>query len=80
MRGVGFTQHLWMNFGFLDELRLLTGRDVPEYYRSLLNPSYIPADLEDRRPLRPPRTPRADVPATGQRGLGPSTVRAPRRF
>ncbi|MGN7932677.1 molybdopterin cofactor-binding domain-containing protein [Sphingopyxis sp. 22461] len=48
MRGVGFTQHLWMNFGFLDELRLLTGRDVPEFYRSLLDPSYIPADLEDR--------------------------------
>ena len=31
-------------------------------------------NLEGRRPLRPPRTPRADVPATGQRGLGPSTV------
>lgn len=48
MRGVGFSQHLWMNFGFLDELRLLAGRDVPGFYRSLLDPSRIPADMKDR--------------------------------
>lgn len=48
MRGVGFSQHLWMNFGFLDELRLLAGRDVPAFYRSLLDASFIPADLPDR--------------------------------
>ncbi len=48
MRGVGFSQHLWMNFGFLDELRLLAGRGVPEFYRSLLDASLVPVDMEDR--------------------------------
>lgn len=47
MRGVGFTQHLWMNFGFLDELRELSGKDAIAYYRSLLNPNRIPAEDEN---------------------------------
>ena len=46
MRGVGFTQHLWMNFSFLDELRELSGHSVIDFYRSLLDPRRIPKDLE----------------------------------
>lgn len=48
MRGVGLTQHLWMNFGFLNELAVLAGRDPVELYRALLDPSAIPKDLEKR--------------------------------
>ena len=46
MRGVGFAQHLWMNFSFLDELRLASGRDVATFYRELLDPEKIPTGIE----------------------------------
>jgi isoquinoline 1-oxidoreductase subunit beta len=45
MRGVGFTQHLWMNYSFLDELRLITGRDAVDFFRAHLDPERIPTDL-----------------------------------
>ncbi len=48
MRGVGYTQHLWMNFGFLDELARLAGGDPAHMYRSLLHESKIPLGIESR--------------------------------
>lgn len=48
MRGVGFTQHVWMNFGFLDELARLAKRDPANVYKELLEESAIPEDIPDR--------------------------------
>lgn len=46
MRGVGYTQHLWMNLGFLDELARLAGRDPADVYRHLLQESRVPPDID----------------------------------
>ncbi|WP_339671487.1 molybdopterin cofactor-binding domain-containing protein [Dasania marina] len=46
MRGVGYTQHLWMNFGFLDELARLAGRDPADVYRAMLHESKVPSDIK----------------------------------
>ncbi|MES4992523.1 nicotine dehydrogenase subunit alpha NdhA [Phyllobacterium sp. 22229] len=46
MRGVGLTQHLWMNFGFLNELAVLADKDSVDLYRALLEPALIPKNLE----------------------------------
>ncbi len=48
MRGVGMTQHLWINYGFLGELAVAAGRDQRDFYRDLLDPRHIPDDLETR--------------------------------
>lgn len=48
MRGVGMTQHVWMNYGFLAELAQAAGRDQLEFYRDLLDIRHIPDDLETR--------------------------------
>lgn len=48
MRGVGYTQHLWMNFAFLDELCVVAERDPAEVYMSLLHESAIPPDHANR--------------------------------
>ena len=48
MRGVGMTQHVWMNYGFLAELAQAAGRDQLEFYRDLLDVRHIPEDLETR--------------------------------
>lgn len=48
MRGVGYTQHVWMNFGFLDELCVAAGRDAADVYEELLRESAIPPDHENR--------------------------------
>lgn len=47
MRGVGFTQHLWMNYSFLDELRVKSGKRTIEFYKDLLDPDRIPADTDN---------------------------------
>jgi len=47
MRGVGYTQHLWMNFGFLDELARLAGRDPADVYKELLHESKVPSDAKE---------------------------------
>ncbi|MFT4583979.1 MAG: isoquinoline 1-oxidoreductase beta subunit [Gammaproteobacteria bacterium] len=44
MRGVGFTQHHWMNFSFLDEMRIASGKDAISFYRELLDSEQIPID------------------------------------
>ena len=46
MRGVGYSQHLWMNLGFLDELARLAGRDPADVYRGLLQESRVPPNME----------------------------------
>lgn len=46
MRGVGYAQHLWMNFGFLDEMARLAGRDPADVYKELLHESKVPPDAE----------------------------------
>ena len=46
MRGVGYTQHLWMNFSFLDELARLAGKDPADVYRDLLHESKVPSDTK----------------------------------
>ncbi|WP_299847531.1 molybdopterin cofactor-binding domain-containing protein [uncultured Paracoccus sp.] len=48
MRGVGMTQHVWMNYGFLGELAAASGRDQLDFYRDLLDPRHIPEVLETR--------------------------------
>lgn len=47
MRGVGYTQHLWMNFGFLDEVARLSGKDPANVYRDLLHESKVPLDTSE---------------------------------
>lgn len=48
MRGVAFTQHVWMNQGFQDELAEAAGRDPVELYLELLDEKTVPSDLKDR--------------------------------
>lgn len=48
MRGVGYTQYLWMNFGFLDELVRLSGRNPADVYKKLLHESNVPTDAANR--------------------------------
>jgi isoquinoline 1-oxidoreductase beta subunit len=48
MRGVAFTQHVWMNQGFQDELAVAAGRDPVDLYMELLDESTVPVDLVDR--------------------------------
>lgn len=48
MRGVAFTQHVWMNQGFQDELAVAAGRDPVDLYKELLDERTVPADLKDR--------------------------------
>lgn len=48
MRGVAFTQHVWMNQGFQDELAVAAGRDRVDLYMELLDETTVPADLKDR--------------------------------
>lgn len=48
MRGVAFTQHVWMNQGFQDELAEAAGRDPVELYMELLDETTVPSDLKDR--------------------------------
>ena len=47
MRGVGFTQHVWMNFSFLDEVRLLSGRDPIDFLRTLIDHTAIPSNSDN---------------------------------
>lgn len=47
MRGVGFTQHLWMNYSFLDELRVKSGKQTIDFYKDLLDPGRIPVDADN---------------------------------
>lgn len=47
VRGVGFAQHLWMNFSFLDEIRLAIGADAIGFFRAHLDPSRIPKDVDE---------------------------------
>lgn len=51
MRGVGMTQHLWMNHSFLAELGSLAGKGQIELLRELLDPALIPAGHEQRDAL-----------------------------
>jgi len=45
MRGVGNTQHTWMNLCFLDELARRANRDPAHVYKELLHPSKVPQDI-----------------------------------
>ena len=47
VRGVGFSQHLWMNYSFFDELREQTGRNPIEFYRAHLDPERVPEDIDN---------------------------------
>lgn len=49
MRGVAFTQHVWMNQGFQDELAVAARRDPVELYFELLDENSVPAGLADRK-------------------------------
>ncbi|GBH31013.1 isoquinoline 1-oxidoreductase subunit beta [Sphingobium xenophagum] len=48
MRGVAFTQHVWMNQGFQDELAVAAGRDPVDLYMDLLDEGSVPTDLKGR--------------------------------
>lgn len=48
MRGVGFTQYVWMLQSFFDELARSAGRDPVLLYRELLDESRIPASTAQR--------------------------------
>ncbi len=46
MRGVGYSEQLWMNFSFLDELRLLSGKEPLSFYRELIDPTRLSRDSD----------------------------------
>lgn len=48
MRGVGHSQHAWMNHGFLCELAEAAGKTPLEFQLALLDEARVPADRADR--------------------------------
>lgn len=48
MRGVGFTQHVWMNQGFQDECAVAVGRDAIDLYHALLDERTVPQGIKNR--------------------------------